>query len=898
MGFVHRRLLIGVLAVARRPRTTLLIAAAALLLCILATVSTLTISTDQNQLFSGKVPFFRDYLSFIKEFPENEAVYIVIEPKDPATQPPLHRWTAVADEVTARLQSLTDTVRLAECKVPLEELGRQGILFEDPAKLPAELEQARQFVPLAQFWGEKADLATGLLGNTPMERFLAGTAAHADAQTAQFVKLLSDSWIDVLQHPDSRIAVGSTVPDLQRLSATDPLQLGYYYVPNELDRSQFRILVRVYPQPKHDSLTSVTQTVDTIRDNAVDAAKDFPEFTIGVTGRPALEADEMRATDIDSHHAEIAAIIGVFIGLVIFLRSFWLALAAEIALGVGIGWSFGWATLTVGQLNLLSLVFLIALIGIGMDYLVQILTRYRLEARRYQRPAAVWVRVFKHVGPPINTACCGAAGAFFVSIFTDFRGAANLGVIAGGGLILCLLAGYTVLPPLLTLFPPRLKPMDLGQRYAKKHRSSGLMRLILPGMWFVVLAAGGPYMQLAKFNPGLIELQVPHLQSVELISTLQTWMAVELSKDPNELERVRQAVTHLPTVASTESILNAGDNAKWLSEHAKDLPAIDWSAPNALTASDLNGLAAKARNLADHFAKWPDAAESLRNFSNLLVNSKTPVADAARLTQWQQVFIVELQDLLGKFNPSPLNLSALPKNLRSHYVSDDGVYALYIIPVNNLWVRSDLVDFVNEVEKAVGTVPGAAAPTGIAIDVAHTTHSIRNAFFQATFYALSLILILVFLDFRRLMPTLMAVSVLGLGLPMLLALMGYFGVDWNFANFFGLPILIGAGHEYGVFMVHRYLEAKKFPRRIWRRWDTSDRALLLCAYITSLSFGFFWLLARHQGLKSLGLVMTVGTACIYLSALIVLRPILRWGLDHHYRKLQIEALETADAMGK
>jgi len=80
-------------------------------------------------------------------------------------------------------------------------------------------------------------------------------------------------------------------------------------------------------------------------------------------------------------------------------------LAAEIALGVGIGWSFGWATLTIGQLNLLSLVFLIALIGIGMDYLVQILTRYRLEARRYTRPAAVWVRVFEHVGPPINTAC-------------------------------------------------------------------------------------------------------------------------------------------------------------------------------------------------------------------------------------------------------------------------------------------------------------------------------------------------------------------------------------------------------------------------------------------------------------------------------------------------------------
>ena len=244
------------------------------------------------------------------------------------------------------------------------------------------------------------------------------------------------------------------------LSATDPSQMGYYYTFNQNDHSQWRILVRVYPQPKHDSLTAVTHEVDTIRDAAIAAAAPYSEFEIGVTGRPALEADEMRATDIDSHHAEACAIVAVFIAMALMLRSLWLALAAEIALGIGIGWSFGWATVAVGQLNLLSLVFLIALIGIGMDYLVQILTRYRLEARRYPRPEAVWVRVFKHVGAPINTACLGAAGAFLASTLTDFRGAANLGVIAGGGLLLCLLAGYTALPAILILRPPKLRPLE------------------------------------------------------------------------------------------------------------------------------------------------------------------------------------------------------------------------------------------------------------------------------------------------------------------------------------------------------------------------------------------------------------------------------------------------------
>src|SRR5205814_817058 len=189
------------------------------------------------------------------------------------------------------------------------------------------------------------------------------------------------------------------------------------------DRSRYLMLVRAYPKENYTSLTALSDAVDAMRASVAGASADFPEFKVGVTGRPTLEADEMRTTDRDSNRAEVVALVCVFIGLVLMLRSLWLALAAEIALAVAIGWTFGWATLSLGEVNLLSLVFLIALIGIGMDYLVQILTRFRSESRRHQRPKAIWARVFRHVGPPINTACLGAAGAFLVAMFTDFRGA-------------------------------------------------------------------------------------------------------------------------------------------------------------------------------------------------------------------------------------------------------------------------------------------------------------------------------------------------------------------------------------------------------------------------------------------------------------------------------------------
>jgi predicted RND superfamily exporter protein len=241
--------------------------------------------------------------------------------------------------------------------------------------------------------------------------------------------------------------------------------------------------------------------------------------------------------------------------------------------------------------------------------------------------------------------------------------------------------------------------------------------------------------------------------------------------------------------------------------------------------------------------------------------------------------VANLKSLLAQFSPPPLQLKNIPRELRDHLVSQEGDYALYIYPKKDLWKRADLEEFEKQVEQRVASIPAAPPVTGITSNIYHTTRAIERAFYAAAGYSLTLIFILVLIDLRDIRQTLVAVSVLALGLPMLVAVMGAFGVSWNFANFFGLPILIGAGHEYGVFMMHRYREALHDPRRVWRRWDPSDRALLLCAFVTSSSFGFFWALAHHRGLESLGLVMAVGTACIYLATILVVRPLLTWHLD-------------------
>jgi hypothetical protein len=114
MGRVQRRIIRGVLAVVEHPKLTLAIAAAVLIACASWAYLRLDISTDTNKLFSPKVKFFADWLDYFHKFPENEAIYVLIQPRDPAAAAPgLRRWTGAADAVVERLKGMPGVVDAA-----------------------------------------------------------------------------------------------------------------------------------------------------------------------------------------------------------------------------------------------------------------------------------------------------------------------------------------------------------------------------------------------------------------------------------------------------------------------------------------------------------------------------------------------------------------------------------------------------------------------------------------------------------------------------------------------------------------------------------------------------------------------------------------------------------------
>src|SRR5256886_6376335 len=122
---------------------------------------------------------------------------------------------------------------------------------------------------------------------------------------------------------------------------------------------------------------------------------------------------------------------------------------ATLCLIVGLAYTLAFATLTVGHLNLLTITFVPILIGLAIDYGVHLISRYEEELRHGKTEEAALAKAMIYTGQGIFTGAFTTAGAFLAMAFTNFKGIREMGIISGGGLMICLVPMMTLLPLLL-----------------------------------------------------------------------------------------------------------------------------------------------------------------------------------------------------------------------------------------------------------------------------------------------------------------------------------------------------------------------------------------------------------------------------------------------------------------
>ena len=90
----------------------------------------------------------------------------------------------------------------------------------------------------------------------------------------------------------------------------------------------------------------------------------------------------------------------------------------------------------MGHLNILSATFAVMLIGLG-DYGVLWVAQYDEAPQRGESVEEAMRQTAEHAGPSIVTAAATTGLAFFAIMLADFKAVAELGWIAGSGMLLC-----------------------------------------------------------------------------------------------------------------------------------------------------------------------------------------------------------------------------------------------------------------------------------------------------------------------------------------------------------------------------------------------------------------------------------------------------------------------------
>ena len=660
----------------------------------------------------------------------------------------------------------------------------------------------------------------------------------------------------------------------------------------------------VSPADPDDSLPAQRRFVRSLRAIAREVSETHAGFRVGLTGQPAMNVEEMETIRRDTWFTSSVALVGVVaLTLLVFRwrRHAFLVLAA---LGSGVVWTFGWVAVQFGYLNLVTSSFVSTLIGVGVAYMIHPVSEYELAGAHTVNPVEAVREAYHRTGAPVTVAAVTTASAFLSIQLMDFQGFAEMGLVAGVGVLLCLTASLVMLPAVLVIYGTRRRRRD---REARDRRGATAVdhlwvergaakvtrypRTVAVGA-LVITALLGWAARGIGFNANLLDLLPKNSEATEyqrrlvMESDLSPVSAMAVSESFDEL-RLMQAVSETePSIRRFDSVLQYLPADPQASQQvAARLEALfaELELPDRVTPVDRAALEVSLRRLHDALelstesafgAGMGELAGSLDEARAEVEAAASTVAAASESTEaeWndgQRELLDWVQRLLAGLEraaaATPPDLDALPTVIRKRFVTSEGRMIAYLQPEGDIFDPEVLNVYVRAAKRVAPHV------TGFPIVFLHVTEQITSGFYWAVAVGSILVLIILLIDYRNIRDVAFAAVPLAMGVVWMMGFMGLAGLRFNFANLVAIPLIIGVGIDNGVHVVHRVrLEGAEGMSVVLRH---TGRAILIASLTTMIGFGSLGL-ASHQGLASLGKVLLLGVGSCLVTSTLVLPNIL------------------------
>jgi uncharacterized protein len=806
-----------------------------------------TVNSNVHKLLSPNLPWVKRDAAYMAAFPQQATSIVAV-----VTAPTPEFAGAAAAALAAKLTPQKNEFHDVSANQSSPYFARESLLYLSPQDLQARMDVLSQAAPLLR-----------TLASDPSLRGLSHTLSLAlgGLQAGRFTLDQMAQTLDDIVAPIEQVLAGKPAAfSWQVLLANTPV------APQDLIS-----LVNIWPALDYGAIEPGQRATAAVR-KAVEDAKLQSSYdaTVRLTGTVPLVDQQLSTL-----HQDVGlnfALTGIIIVTVLWLglRSMRIVAAACLSILIGLVITAAAGLALAGAFNPISVAFAVLFVGLGADFAIQFSMRYRAQRHERVDLKSALVETARLVGAPLTLAALAAAAGFLSFVPTDYRGVAELGMIAGCGMVVAYVVSLTLLPVLLWYCDPPAEPEPLGyaglagaDRFLQRHR------VLIVAATSIVALAGLPFLFQLQFNFDPNSLQSANAEPLVALRLLNSNPRIVINSADTltaaaDAPAVVKAVSALPEVGGTrnlDSFIPADQDTK-IKIIAGAAGAIDpaLNAPKVAPPSDSDDIAALrtvAKDLQGAIGegRGPGATAAARLARALdALASATPDLRQKVASVFIAPLQIDLQQLQASLHPQTVTRSGLPPDLVRQWMTPDGLMRMEILPKGNANDTATIRKFAKAVLKV------APSATGPAIEVYETGRTVTEAFIKAGIIAICSIAVLLFIVLRRLGDVLLTLIPLLVAAVVTLEICGLIGFQINYANMIALPALLGVGVAFKIYYVIA-----------WRAGESNflqsnlTRAVFFSALMTATAFGSL-MFSNNPGIASMGKLLALSLACTLASA--------------------------------
>jgi hopanoid biosynthesis associated RND transporter like protein HpnN len=834
-------------------------------------------------------PMVKQFRDAYKNYGGLEYIFILLKSED------IESAKNFADYIAPMLKERKDLFKSVRHKIDIDFFKPYSLLFLDEDEINDLTDTFERHIDIYEMMIKKLDLLSFLEGAYKiLDREISEREEISGEEEEAGLMKGFRKWSDILKKgivdgkEISEREYNRVLAEVFSVRERDEEISSEYFT----SKDEKMLAIMISPVESSENIAYSLKAYEFLKKVIEEGERKFPDVKAGLTGSVPIVAEQYYIIIRDLFLTNIVSMVLVVIIFGLGFGSVFYAVLMLIPLLSGLLWAFGFAYLYRGTITMTTSVFGAILTGLGIDFAAHLISRFNDEREKGATIKEAVRNSITGAGKGIITGAVTTSAAFYTLIVAYHKGVEELGIIAGTGLLLSMLAMFLIVPSILALFggrrifTSRIRIPPFEEKVASlviKRPYIFLTVFVFISIFFAWSATRISFdnnfrnlmprdMEALKVvdefeksfkrgtDYGLITVEsidsardivekLESLTTVALVESISKFLPLNQKEKKNLLKRLKNLIAPLEPENPA--------NVNWKCDQ-KDLP----SYINAFERMKDMALALKQLSIAGGYFEGEDEAEKLKkNFEEIIEKLKKE-GDISAISKLNKIHIREFHnaflDLKKASSPDFLTVEKLPDDIRNTFTGKDGKFLIFAYPKQSVWTSKK---FMGEFVKEIRSVKEDAF--GIPVIFYFQTNRILTDLERSSIVAFICVLFLVFLDFRNIFKTAISFVPLLFGTLWMLGMMPVLNIKFNFINVGIVALIFGMGIDYGVHFLHRFLQEKNGFVAI----SKTGRAIFISATTTMAGFGAI-MLAKFRGLNSMGEVLLVGIGMCFITAIV------------------------------